>query len=348
MRSMLIAPEPALRISACKPTMAILITGIAPHSLGESLVCHLSERTTDKVICIDRSRNQWLETVAPYHHIDADLNPLALAGGMHEFSQTLLTNLDRGLSASHDDHISCIVQCAGTYWSGPFLSLPARKRDQLIGVNLLGHIELLHAAMMANEKRGKDNSKSLIHIEIGSFQGLDIRPGRAVYAVSKAAGLDFAEAVDKEIWRSMYFAPGPLDTYMLHHNHWVVKAGGSEPLLDKLKAGNRDTYRKVFMQCLESELKREAETLGLAIDDCLERFDVYKAQRRNAEFSELGIAEPNDCAKAIVDLITSPDRYDSGAYVARKKRGQTFSVSVCGFAELSRYKAFLAASRDAA
>ena len=318
-----------------------LITGVAPHSLGECIVSLFAQDSHSKLICIDIEANSWLQSRFRYHSLRHDLNPLQHSGGIKQFSSALEAHLYEALNTLQATHISRVIQCAGVYWSGRLADSTSDIRQSVFGVNLIGRIELLNAVLRVNAERGADNGSSLVHVDVGSFQGLKIRQGRALYAASKSSGIDFAAALvaGNELRRSIYFAPGPIDTYMLHYNHWVVKSRGSQQLLKDLKSGDRDLYRAIFVDCLDDRLRRFISDQDLRVE-AMDQFQIYKRHRREAAEGEFGILQPDECAQKVLSFVNSPEVFQSGVYTALRRDGKDTTYDFREFAQLSRYDAF--------
>src|SRR5687768_14289006 len=145
--------------------MAVLITGIARHSLGEALVPLLAAYVRSSVIAVDIEPNPTLEAVV---HVNVDLNPFNYQTGLEGFRAKLVAELSAALAQLGQNYFSHVIQCAGAYWSGSFVESSPEMRARIFGVNTLGHLEVLHAAMAINVANGADNAAVLSHIEVGS------------------------------------------------------------------------------------------------------------------------------------------------------------------------------------
>jgi hypothetical protein len=323
----------------------LVVTGVAPHSLGEELVrVYLAKCSGATAIGIDRMPNPHLRCLPGYLEIIEDLNPLNYAGGLDSFSSSLNLRLNSALKQLGSISIDCLVQCTGVYDSGPFLEHDGTRRGETVGVNLLGHIEVLHAVMSLNASHGFRNADCLTYIEVGSFQGLYPRAGRSLYATSKSAGIDFCTSLieGKEIARCIYFAPAMIDTHMLHRNHWIHKSHGSSHFFDLVLRGSPDLYRALFRECNEAVLEDLVEQLGaraeLDVGEIRSQFGTYCAFRRDAANSEVGLLSPEECAQFLIRVMDEQDIHHSGVYFAsRQARGQA-TVRYITFLQLSRRK----------
>lgn len=316
----------------------ILVTGTAPHSLGEALVDRCLRTAPEvKVICVDIEPNNWLRKSDLCYPITLDLNPLLPSRNYKDFLYQLQYELETALTALRGDAINIVTQCAGLYWSGPFISLNDDMRRKLLGVNLLGHIEVLHTAMRINDAHGVANSENLAHVDVGSFQGLHARSGRSVYATSKAAGLDFAAALHagRETARSVYFAAGPVDTHMLHYNHWVVKARGPADVLARQKYGDRKRYRSIFIECSEPSFYEWSTEQGLDNSNLEAVFRAYEECRIEAKREEFGVLSAEECAEFLLDIALSPTKHPSGVYLSMCRASKP-DMRYARFEELDR------------
>lgn len=316
--------------------MAILVTGTGPHSIGESLVALLLQATEEQILAADVRENPLLRSRERFHSIEVDLNPLVHSAGCLTFFNTVSDLLLKALVKAHQQNISCVVQGSGVYKAGRLADMGPLERINTFGVNLLGHAEVLAAVMQLNSRSGTDNSTSLIHVDIGSFQGLKARADRSIYISSKAAGVSFAAslAAGRELYRSIYLAPGPVDTHMLHYNHWVVKAGGSEAEFGRLKAAPRDMYRSVLVDCSDKSLHslfRYGKHEAMALQ---QQFERYKEARAEAHLGALGIISPEDCAQVIHDLVTDSKNHQSGVYLVGRRQNGSRILEFRAFEEL--------------
>jgi hypothetical protein len=323
----------------------LVVTGVGPHSLGEELVkLYLAQRTGATVIGIDRISNPHLRCLPGYLEIIEDLNPLNHAGGLDSFSSSLNLNLNRALKELDAISIDCLVQSAGVYDSGAFLEHNGTRRGETLGVNVLGHIEVLHVVMSLNARQGMRNADYLTYIEVGSFQGLYARGGRSLYSTSKSAAIDLCTSLidGKEIARCIYFAPAMIDTHMLHRNHWIQKTGGSFEFFDMVLRSSPERYRALFRDCNEAVLQELVEELGrtadLDVSDFYSKFRTYCAFRRDAINSELGMLTPEECAQFLIRVLDEEDTHHSGVYFASRQATREATIRYIRFPELSRRK----------
>jgi hypothetical protein len=202
--------------------------------------------------------------------------------------------------------------------------------------------------MSLNAARGIDNATTLAHIDIGSFQGLYARAERPVYAPSKAAGIDLDGALfaGKEVARSIYFAPAAIDTHMLHFNHWVKKANGSEKLFAHVRDGNRSQYEAIFIRGDEEVLAEAAARSGLDVGEARRTLKRYVIARQEAFDSPLGVLGVETCARMLCSIVTDPQEYPSGVYLAYAPSGGPPKLLFAQFSQLTRLEILEAVGRS--
>lgn len=293
------------------------------------------------VVGVDWETNPSLHNRSWLSQRHFDLNPLNSRDGI-SFADKLRKLLESSIQG-RGVGVRLLVQCAGTYGYGPFLETSVETRRQILGLNILGVTELLHAVMKLNSRRRLQNETQLHHILVGSSQGLYARKDRAVYAASKAYGIDFCSSLAEggDVASCSYLAVGPIDTPMMHRNHWVSKLGGPKRFFDLLLAGNISDYRSVFITCDKSALERIAKNrFPRHARRLLATFAKYK-ELRNDQFSkDLGVLSASACAKALVRIVTLP-RPRSGVYMVTPVRhGRGLSLAFAPFQSLSRQRLF--------
>jgi NADP-dependent 3-hydroxy acid dehydrogenase YdfG len=328
----------------------LIVTGAAPHSVGEAFVRAILSRTDDRrILALDRSGNADLRGVPRLRQLVIDLNPLRGPGNLEAFAKKLRDALEGALADAGPSGVGHLVQCAGLYDFGTFLDHDVKRRRDVLGLNVLGTTEVLHAVMGLNRRLQRNNSTDFSHILLGSFQGLYARERRPIYAPSKAYGIDLCTSLAEgaEVARCVYFAAGPIDTPMLHRNHWVKKANGSETFFEEMLRGPRERYTSIFVRCDETALdlaagdghRFEAESLRLAMAR-------YEAERRAAFSGELGVLGVEACGRILADIVESND-LPSGVYInLPAQKGARLVLSMVPFRDLDRARAFRAAAKN--
>lgn len=324
-----------------------VVTGIARHSFGASFIRAALERPGGALIGIDRIPNPDFSNHARLRNFTFDLNPLTFEGGYKAFVKSLSEELSNAVHSLGTTHAGSLIQFAGTYELGRFLDHDLASRQRVLGLNLLGTTEVLYAIMALNEKLHYSNSEKLTHILIGSFQGLRTRAERSVYAASKAYGVDFCAALARgnEIAKCLYIALGPIDTAMLHWNHWAKKAHGPNEFFRSIFGGDPSIYRSIFMDCDEAALrlavKPECSNDFLSLQSTLRE---YRAIRRAAFDSELGVLDPEICAEQLCRLLDRQD-LQSGVY-SFAGRGDKIFLTMTPFEALDRSRLFESVARQ--
>jgi NAD(P)-dependent dehydrogenase (short-subunit alcohol dehydrogenase family) len=326
---------------------AILITGAARYSLGEAIVAEYLRRTAGaQIFVINRSRNPDLNEKV--REIILDLNPLHHQRGVVGFADEISEKLQLSVKEAKCCGIGCLIQTAAVYDYGQLSDYDASRRSGLLGLNILGTTEVLFAVLALNARLQLAHENSFSQILIGAFQGLEIREGRQLYASSKAWGIDLCTSLvaGTEIARCIYAAPGPIDTPMLHRNHWVKKAKGSEQFFDAVLRGPRAEYESIFLRCESRTLIKVArrrpatETVKLH-----ETMNVYRVERSNAQLARLGVLSAGSCAAVLVDTELCHER-GSGVYlIGTSQNGEPF-IKMTTFDALDRNRLFLSLARD--
>jgi short-subunit dehydrogenase len=323
----------------------VVVTGFARHSLGEAFIrALLKRRSGAHVVGIDRIRNHSLAENVHFHQIEFDLNPLNCKRGLGVFARTLAKRLsDAVVIPDEGNGIKFLVQCAGVYDFGDLLDHDVKRRSRVLGVNVLGMTEVLHGVMAVNRQFCVENDEEFTHILVGSYQGLFARDGRPLYAPSKAFGIDLCTSLVEsgEVMKCIYLAPGPIDTPMLHRNHWVTRAGGTEEFFSVTLGGPPKIYRSIFVDGDESILERVArQKFSPELRDLREAMKRYRAVRREAFEEELGVLSPGACASVLTDMLTRRDLV-SGVYsLMPNAAGTEAIVKMATFASLNRRLTF--------
>jgi short-subunit dehydrogenase len=326
------------------PKGNVVVTGFARHSLGEAFVrAFLRRKTGANVVAVDRIRNPDLAENPYLQQIEFDLNPLDCGKDLRGFASTLAERLSDVVTATNGEGIEFLVQCAGVYESGNFLEHDVERRSRVLGVNILGMTEVLHGVMALNRRLCRQNETKFTHILVGSYQGLFARDGRPIYAPSKAYGIDLCTSLVEggEVAKCVYLAAGPIDTPMLHRNHWVARAGGREDFFNETLGGPSKAYESIFVDCDESILERIArEEFTPELENLRMAMRRYTAVRRATFEEQLGVLSPAACASVLTDMLTCPD-LASGVYSPRANGfGSVAAIKMATFVSLDRRPTF--------
>ncbi len=272
-------------LESYRPTA--IVTGAKEFSIGEAIVLSLLDAVPNiNVISISRNDNRDLRRRFGdrVFFVPMDLNPLNYRGGLDEFQDTLYGKIDLGLKHFQKEgdmepgHIDFLFNNAGIYDFGSLTKTSNDSISNLVGVNYLGHVMTAKTVMKLNEDNNFDNSRNFRLCEVGSFQGVDVRGGRPVYAPSKAAGLDFCQSLTRgnEAEVVSYIAVGPVDTYMLHANHWSTKAGGDKQFIDSIFSSDSEAYKAIFIdgnqQYFESYISNFDETVQAKLKETYSKY----------------------------------------------------------------------------
>lgn len=300
---------PVIRVERHGQT--VVLTGAAPLSLGEAMARELLERdSTSKLLIFDQKSNPDLIRDFPKRIAfqRRDLNSVSNP----RLSKSLPLDLQRGLRKLGRETIDLLINNAGIYDFGPVQAAPTSKLVDLFGINVVGHLLMLKAVMDCNQEQGVSNSENLRLAEIGSFQAINARAGRAAYAASKATAMDICQALaaGHEVERALYFAVPPTDTPMLHYNYWATKIDGEVSFWQELLAGNRALYQGVFSEVSSSAL--EQALVGKDQDQqnkLRQSFASYREFRHKAlrKRGREGVASAEEVAHSIVRWCISSD-----------------------------------------
>lgn len=301
-------------------SLTAIVTGVAPFSLGEAIALELhSAVPAARIITVDLHPNPRLESRLgdAGTFIEMDLNPLNYEGtggaGFSRFSERLGTALrtavTNGNGSSDGRGIDLLFNNVGVYGFGPLVDTPPEVLASLIGVNYVGQLLATQTVMALNREFGVDNSRRLKLCKVGSFQGIHLRPGRPVYAPSKAIGLDTAQALalGAEAQTVIYLAVGPIDTHMLHYNLWGKAGGDQEFIRDLYIHRDLDLYRAAFVDGDVSAFRRlvednpQCDALSATYSQYLRLKDQYS---RTEEFAT---ESAHDIGRDLVARMTQPD-----------------------------------------
>lgn len=323
--------------------LALVITGTAPCSLGEAVVQEYSQRfPQNPIIGLDILHNNNLEAYTSFNEVIFNLNPFDHQLGFDGYILDLRSNINDALAKVGAAGIIHLIQAAGVYDPESFIDNNVASRKRLLGVNTVARTELLHLTLSINADRNIDSARTLSYVDIGAAHGMNATPGRSLYAASKTFGLDFCSALQKgsEIHRCIHFAPGPIDTHMLHRTHWVYRANGDPDFFDQIYVNWPERYKLIFAHCDAGAMQEEAIRRSLDTSKVLESFAKYCEHRERAFNMEDGILKPNLCAKAVVNILSESTRYQPGIYLATSPADTRLKVQMLPFSVLNRRRLF--------
>ncbi len=317
---------------------AALISGTAASSLGSLWIRAYLQRAKDgPVVAIDREHDPAILNFPSVRTVPFDLNPLNQSSGFVQFVEQLHAALGAAHEALGFDGLSTFISGAGAYDSGPLVDSTIEGRRRLLGVNVCGNLELLVAALALNKRLGFDSPGRLSFLEIGSLRGLQVSPGRAAYAASKAFGLDLCISLDQEgqVKRTLYIAPGPIDTHMLHRNYWATKEGGPVEFLDYVRTKRAELYRDIFIRGDDQAFAEAAASGRMSRHALAPVFERYQARRIAQLADPRGILDAAELAERLVDLAVDAAAHPSGAYVFTAPGGR-MQMEKLDFSDLIR------------
>lgn len=315
---------------------ATLLTGAASGSLGSAWVRQYRQRGNhEPVIVFDKEPDSMLHELRNVQIVKHDLNPLVYDYGYKRFAERLRMAMDECPASSNG--ICTVVLCAGTYDSGRLAETTVEARERLLGVNVCGQVEVLHAVLSLNQRRGVDSSSDLSYIQIGSLHGLTASGGRSVYAGTKAFGLDLCISLSsgREVKRVIYVAPGPIDTPMLHRNHWVSKVGGCSRFFEHVRALGPLVYKDVFEKCEDEAFRKAISTEDWDREMLADKYERYKERRVSAFSQRDGVLSVADMAQGITELVSEESSCTSGVYVFTAPGGEV-SMERMSFGKMLR------------
>jgi hypothetical protein len=148
-------------------------------------------------------------------------------------------------------------------------------------------------------------------------------------------------SMDGGVARCMYIAAGPIDTPMLHRNHWVSKARGSELFYNGVLASSRETYSSIFVDCSHEALETAARAESTVERKSLQRtMAQYEEARRRAFLGDMGVISPETCASALTEIIQTINS-ESGVYlITCPHQPGTPSIKFAPFSAMDRRKSF--------
>ncbi len=128
---------------------------------------------------------------------------------------------------------------------------------------------------------------------------------------------------------------------MLHRNHWVTRAEGSEGFFNEALGGPPKTYKSIFVDCDEAILERIArERFAPELTNLRMAMRRYAVVRREAFQEELGVSSPAACGSLMTVMLTCHELV-SGVYSLRAKgMGSEATVKMATFVSLDRRLTF--------
>ena len=298
--------------------VGIVVTGVAPGSLGEALAIALCRRHPEtKIVAIDLMANPALADFSNVYSLGLDLNPISPSQDCPKLATRIAAEIDLALQRFELKGIGAAILAAGVYESGPLVEITLEARQSLVGINVCGKLEVLHAVLEFNQRNGFASREALTFIDIGSLHGLTSSAGRPLYAATKAFGLDLCISMRRggEVCRAIYAAPGQIDTPMLHRNHWVSKERGSPEFFKHVRSLGTVRYRDIFVECDDSAFREVVSTSGLEPRELNQTFSRYKLLRSQGFERADGILCPVELADHLVRILGDAAVHQEGVYM---------------------------------
>ena len=291
-----------------------VVAGARSFSLGAALADKLASEARDSVILTVDSEP------APSSHPNIvarkfDLNPLQHPNGFEGWSAELY-GLVRSVhkSVENPPPVQAVFLGVARYDVSEYVSSTAADRAQILGSNILGKFEILHAVMRLNFDLGFDNATVLGVFDIGSLHGLLHTANRSLYVSTKAASLALCRVLvnGSEVRNAVHIAPGRIDTPMLHWNHWVLKENGDRGFPDLVRQHLPSLYDSVFRDGDANALASALSQLGLEEAENQAVLGRYNDRRKMNLQTEEGIISPESLASYLASLMLDAGDRESG------------------------------------
>lgn len=282
-----------------------VVAGARQFSLGAELVDQLANLAPlSTILAIDlEPLNPSAENVLVRRF---NLNPFDEQRGFQAWSAELheMLHLPKR-SDSSQRPVRALFLGAGKYQVGRYECSTAEERAAVLGCNVAGKWEVLHAVMRLNADLGFDNAQELDIFDVGSFHAVRHSSYRALYNPTKAAGLELCRVLlsGSEVRRAVHLAPGPIDTPMLHWNHWVLKEHGDPGFLTLVKDRCPSLYRSVFREGDWAALAAAQRELRFEDETVRDVFGRYVHRRAVLAQTEEGITSPEIFAEYIANQM---------------------------------------------
>lgn len=307
---------------------AHLVVGAAHASIGSECVRSLRRLGDRKpILALDRNPEGQLSRLPRVFSSAVNLNPFDHREGFGAYVRRLRGTTAELLEMASVTSITSLLYAAGVYHSGSAKQHGEKERSEILGVNICGMFECVQCVSLSNGKCDPGTASGLTFLNLGSLHGLDPGANRTWYGPSKAIGLDLCIALHKSgaIWRNIYIAAGPTDSYMLHRNHWSVKLGGPEDLLAHVRNNHRECYEDVFVNCSENAFARVCEDLEGRVgrEDLLSLFRQYCKLRNKAREAAEGVLTRQQLAGILARMMLDDRTYQSGLYRITAPEGET-------------------------
>jgi hypothetical protein len=302
-----------------------LVAGAREFSLGAAILQELSAAHPDaSVLAVDIEP---ITSASPnIIKCQVDLNPFQCRDGFEVWSARLYTQIKSFVQLKNPPvPIRSVFLGVGRYQVGKFVDSTAAERADILGCGVMGKLEILHSVMRLNAECGFDSAAGLFVIDVGSLHTLRHTSRRAIYHSAKAAGLELCRDLvsGSEIRRAIHLAPGPLDTPMLHWNHWVLKENGSPRFPDLVRTELPVLYSPIFRGGDRDAFGAAVEELKVDAVEVRAVFERYLHRRRMLSETEEGITAPEALAGYLApELLLNARSVESGILEITSPQGR--------------------------
>jgi len=302
----------------------LLVAGARQFSLGHAVLQELATTSPDlAVLAIDVE--PILDSPPSIIKCRIELNPFRYDGGFDSWSSYVHGEVKSLAQIEGPSRpIQGVLLAVGKYHVGRYEESAATERADVLGCGILGKMEVVHSAMRFNNECGFENREELFVLDVGSLHSIRHSSHRAIYNTAKAAGIEFCRVLARgsEIRGAVHLAPGPMDTPMLHWNHWVLKEKGDPNFLDLVRLELPALYCRIFREGDQASLEEAVENLGVDRREIQPVFDRYRDRRKMALESEDGITAPEVLARFLLRSFLDASSTESGILEVTSPRGQ--------------------------
>ena len=301
-----------------------VVTGAGPFSLGDAVVRDLSSAAPHAtILAIDAHPVTTFGANVVARGFD--LNPFDHAQGFAVWTTELSTLVTAALSVEEPGRpVRGVLLGAARYHVGTYESTTPAIRADVLGSNIVGKWEALHSVMRYNVLSGFENGEALSVFDVGGLHGLHHTSHRALYNPSKVASLALCRVLStgSEVRRAVHVAPGPIDTPMLHWNHWVLKENGDPQFLRLVKTRLPSLYSAIFRSGDDDAFKTAIRELRMTESAERAVFERYLHRRKVLSESEQGITTPESLGTYVASLMLASESTESGIVEVTSPQGR--------------------------
>lgn len=281
-----------------------IVCGAARGSVGEAICDHLLSSDRDRrLLRVDIAANPRLDSARSAfisHDFRRSRSPdsASLVSQCKEWVAELTHE-------SQGPFIDSVYYCSGVYHSSPIAMWGDNDPNDVICVNLTGFLDVLRCVAVLRQCGDVMGGPAPRVCYVGSDHALRCTANRAVYVAAKigAVGALIALAKEGAISAATWVAVGPIDTPMLHCNHWVIKSGGDRRFFDfALQSSDRD-YDKVFTECDPDAIRTMAEIGRFDVGEMMETLERYRRARKTSVSADDRLLGPREVASHLCGYV---------------------------------------------